>query len=124
MSSTWKGGNSVRELLLGDLSIYGKRFRAVKLRIPVEDGWRTRVEQRMFYIKSDPENPGQPIVLSATCSHLGCTVQWNKDDGEFQCPCHGGKFDEEGLVKDGPPPTGLERVPAEIRGGDVYVTLA
>lgn len=124
LSSTWKGADTKRDLLLGDLSIYGKRFRAVKLRIPIEDGWRTRIDQRMFYIRSNPDNPGRPIVFSATCSHLGCTVNWNKDATEFQCPCHGGRFAEDGSVKDGPPPAGLERIPAEIRGGDVYVTLA
>jgi cytochrome b6-f complex iron-sulfur subunit len=46
--------------------------------------------------------------LSARCTHLGCMVVWNKDHQMFLCPCHGGKFDAEGLNVEGPPPRPLE----------------
>lgn len=113
-----------RDLLLGDLSIYGKAFRAVRMRVRVDDGWYRRVDQQTVYIRANPSDPARPIVFSAKCSHLGCTVGWDKEKGEFVCPCHGGRFDETGAVISGPPPTALTRLPAEIRGGDVYVRLS
>lgn len=113
-----------REHLLGDLTIYGKAFRPVRMRVSVDDGWYKRVEEQMVYIRSSPDDPAHPIVLSAKCSHLGCTVGWDKAKGEFICPCHGGRFGDDGAVLSGPPPTGLTRIPAELRGGDVYVRLA
>jgi Rieske Fe-S protein len=42
------------------------------------------------------------IVLSATCSHLGCTVTPNYSADKFQCPCHGSQFDLVGNVIHGP----------------------
>ena len=42
------------------------------------------------------------IVLSATCSHLGCTITPNYGAGMFQCPCHGSQFNLVGGVVHGP----------------------
>ena len=44
--------------------------------------------------------------LSAICTHLGCTV--DRAGQGYHCPCHGSVFDEQGLVKSGPAPRGLE----------------
>jgi len=46
-------------------------------------------------------------VVSAVCTHLGCTVQWRQDSGEFVCPCHGSHFDAAGDVVGGPAPRPL-----------------
>jgi cytochrome b6-f complex iron-sulfur subunit len=43
-----------------------------------------------------------PYGISATCTHLGCTVDWNTDARAFVCPCHGSRFDPLGQVVDGP----------------------
>jgi Rieske Fe-S protein len=43
---------------------------------------------------------GQYAALSLTCTHLGCTVE---EDGEgFLCPCHGSRYNQDGLVLAGP----------------------
>ena len=39
-------------------------------------------------------------AVSLTCTHLGCTVEQNKD--EFICPCHGSHFDLNGKLLHGP----------------------
>ncbi|HTG02018.1 MAG TPA: ubiquinol-cytochrome c reductase iron-sulfur subunit [Nitrospirota bacterium] len=64
---------------------------------------------------------GDLSVLSATCSHLGCLVNYHKDKGEFICPCHGGRYDLQGRNIAGPPPAPLTRFPVENRGGVIYV---
>lgn len=44
-------------------------------------------------------------VISAICTHLGCTVQWRSS--EFACPCHGSHFAPDGRVISGPAPRPL-----------------
>ncbi len=44
--------------------------------------------------------------ISSVCTHLGCIAE-RTEDGRFECPCHGSKFDEVGKVKSGPAPKGL-----------------
>ena len=44
-------------------------------------------------------------ALSTVCTHLGCTItlmEWG-----FSCPCHGSKFDSEGVNFAGPAPRPL-----------------
>jgi nitrite reductase/ring-hydroxylating ferredoxin subunit len=49
-------------------------------------------------IPSRYASAGQVIAMSAACTHMGCIVQWNKDDNKFHCPCHGGVFAQDGQV--------------------------
>lgn len=49
-------------------------------------------------------------AFSAVCPHLGCIVQWNADEKSFDCPCHGSRFDTEGIVINGPSPTDLPKI--------------
>lgn len=65
--------------------------------------------------------PGQFVALSAVCTHLGCVVAWQEQAGEFECPCHGGRFSAEGLVLAGPPPSPLETFTVEIDGDQLKI---
>ncbi len=68
-----------------------------------------------------PDKEGNPIIFSLTCTHKQCTVAWKEKVEQFQCPCHEGKYDREGRVLSGPPPSPLRRYRAEIRGEDLWV---
>lgn len=45
---------------------------------------------------------GKVSAVSPTCTHLGCTVQWNDAERSWDCPCHGSRFGLDGAVLDGP----------------------
>jgi len=51
-----------------------------------------------------------------TCTHLGCSVRWAAKDQEFICPCHNARFNADGDVLSGPPPTALTPVPISVQG--------
>lgn len=46
-------------------------------------------------------------VISAVCTHLGCTVNWSEINYRFECPCHGSIFNTRGKVVSGPAPRPL-----------------
>ncbi|MCK5126061.1 MAG: ubiquinol-cytochrome c reductase iron-sulfur subunit [candidate division Zixibacteria bacterium] len=57
-------------------------------------------------------------ALSATCTHLDCTVQHRPDLGIIWCSCHNGRYDLDGKNISGPPPKPLEQyVVNEIDSG-------
>lgn len=60
-------------------------------------------------------------AFSLTCTHLGCTVEWQTSKKEFYCPCHDGRFDEFGEVVAGPPPIPLEQIAVRIEAETVIV---
>ncbi|RMG60506.1 MAG: ubiquinol-cytochrome c reductase iron-sulfur subunit [Deltaproteobacteria bacterium] len=59
-------------------------------------------------------------ALSAVCTHLGCIVMYKKE-GFISCPCHGGKFDLNGSVLAGPPPSPLRVYDARVAGDKIVV---
>ena len=83
------------------------------LSVPRADGWyRERVRQTVFLVRDGD----QVKALSATCTHLGCQVRWEREHKRFQCPCHGGAYDAHGRVVAGPPPRPLDTI--EVRVDD------
>lgn len=46
-------------------------------------------------------------ALSATCTHLDCIVEFQKDKGRIWCNCHNGEYDLSGRNVAGPPPKPL-----------------
>jgi menaquinol-cytochrome c reductase iron-sulfur subunit len=61
------------------------------------------------------------VVFSPICPHLGCRFGWDAGDSLFKCPCHASVFAVDGRVVSGPAPRPLDRLPAEIRQGVLYV---
>ncbi|MDQ5861390.1 MAG: FAD-dependent oxidoreductase [Actinomycetota bacterium] len=54
---------------------------------------------------------GQVHAVSATCTHLGCTVGFNTADATWDCPCHGSRFSTDGTVIQGPAAKNLPPAP-------------
>lgn len=66
-------------------------------------------------------SPASFHALSAICTHKGCAVAWNAGAKQFQCPCHGGRFDMAGRNIGGPPPAPLPSLPVRVVKGIVLV---
>jgi nitrite reductase/ring-hydroxylating ferredoxin subunit len=57
------------------------------------------------------DEAGVVHAVSATCTHLGCTVSWNAAEGSWDCPCHGSRFDCDGRVLQAPATEPLASLP-------------
>jgi cytochrome b6-f complex iron-sulfur subunit len=84
-----------------------------------KSGTVSHVQEGRFYISRLDD--GKMLALWHRCTHLGCTVPWREDEGQFHCPCHSSIFDEKGEVVSGPAPRPLDLFPIEIVDGEVIV---
>ena len=64
---------------------------------------------------------GELKALSATCTHLNCTVQHRPDLGIIWCACHNGRYDLDGKNISGPPPRPLEKYVVNEVGTELFV---
>jgi menaquinol-cytochrome c reductase iron-sulfur subunit len=87
-----------------------------------KDGWTTVATQKMAFIVQN--NDGTLTVLSNRCTHLGCGLDWDARAGQFRCPCHGGVFDLEGRVVEGPPPRPLTQFASKVEDGAIFIQEA
>lgn len=64
---------------------------------------------------------GEYRAMSATCTHLSCTVQYRDDLQRVWCACHNGQYDLNGKNISGPPPRPLELFETQVRGDEIFV---
>jgi cytochrome b6-f complex iron-sulfur subunit len=65
------------------------------------------------------------FVISAICTHLGCTPDWKPSENKFKCPCHGSGYDPEGINFEGPAPRPMDRAHVELDPeGQIVVDLS
>jgi len=62
---------------------------------------------------------GKLVGFSLVCTHFGCTVAYKEEDEYFACPCHGGEYDSDGTVIDGPPPKPLMKLSMQVQNGKI-----
>jgi Rieske Fe-S protein len=84
------------------------------------DAWlETRTLNGVWLFTEDGE---KFKAYNGHCTHLGCSYVYDKEHGNFFCPCHRGQFDvKTGKVLAGPPPRSLDELPVQIRDSAVFV---
>jgi Rieske Fe-S protein len=64
---------------------------------------------------------GKVVCFSAICTHQGCVV--NAASAEFDCPCHGSRFEAAtGKVIQGPAVNPLNPIAVTVSGGSVVMS--
>ncbi|MGI8729848.1 MAG: ubiquinol-cytochrome c reductase iron-sulfur subunit [Solirubrobacteraceae bacterium] len=85
---------------------------------------KTTVYVRKYNADLDSETKDEYndyVAITSRCMHLGCPVRYVEASENFICPCHGGVYDIEGKVSDGPPVRPLDRFYTRVRDGIVEV---
>lgn len=88
------------------------------LRLEVRDAWQEASSEPVVFISGFGS---EMEALSAVCPHMGCSVSWNDQEGQFICPCHGGRFAADGKHRSGPPPRSLDSLETKVVDGKVMV---
>ena len=100
MTSSMVAAMILRDLVQGRKNPYADSFR------PDRSIWH----KQLFY------NAVESMVNLLTptkprCPHLGCALQWNRQEHSWDCPCHGSRFDEHGKLLDNPAAGDLNNTP-------------
>jgi Rieske Fe-S protein len=66
---------------------------------------------------------GEWRAFSAICTHLECTVQYEKERSRIRCACHEGMYDLQGNNIAGPPPEPLSRYAVRPDGDDLIISV-
>ncbi|HEY9696074.1 MAG TPA: ubiquinol-cytochrome c reductase iron-sulfur subunit [Trichocoleus sp.] len=78
-------------------------------------------EPTKVLVVRDPANPSSLIAVNPTCTHTGCTINWQKDQSTFICPCHASQFAADGKVLQGPANKPLAAYQVKVEGNSVLV---
>jgi cytochrome b6-f complex iron-sulfur subunit len=66
---------------------------------------------------------GRWVALTAVCTHLGCTVQYEPQMDRIHCACHGGVYNPyTGANVSGPPPKPLKLFKVAVNDTGVEVS--
>ena len=85
-----------------------------------EQGGDVRFKEGVYLL----HEPGGMVALSARCTHLGCTLNYDAASRKFKCPCHGSEFNISGERTAGPARENLAKVPLKkLANGDVEAVL-
>ena len=74
--------------------------------LPVPGGAPRHEPAGRFWLVNTPDGL---LGLHKACTHLACLCEWDEQNRQFVCPCHGSRFAEDGAHLGGPAPRSLDR---------------
>lgn len=83
------------------------------------DGWADSKESTSAWIVKPRE--GEILAFAPQCTHLGCPYLWDEKKKNFNCPCHGSRFAQDGSVLQGPARRSLDRYPTRVDGQRIFI---
>ena len=98
MSSSMAAAMILRDQILGKGNPYA----------PVFDPSRSMLTPQ-FAINAAQSALHLLLPTRPRCPHLGCALQWNKQEHSWDCPCHGSRFDNAGRKLNNPSQKDLKR---------------
>lgn len=105
MTSSMSAANIISDKIVGKENPYEKVFSPQRLLIKA--GFKDFCED--VYESVLGLTKGLFVKKERRCTHMGCALTWNEDEGTWDCSCHGSRFEEKGELIDNPAQTDLTR---------------
>lgn len=91
MTSAMAAGFVLRDMILGKRSPYAALFSP-----------RRRMLRPQLLINAGEAVKNLLTPTTPRCPHMGCALKWNAQEHSWDCPCHGSRFTENGILLDNP----------------------
>ena len=101
MSTAMVSAMIISDLIVGVENAYSKVFSPQRLL--VRAGFRNflvDVWESMIGLGC-----GVFVPKNHRCTHMGCALVWNEEEESWDCPCHGSRYTNEGVLIDNPAQT-------------------
>ncbi len=92
--------NIITEEILNGESKYSELFNSTRIHViknraemknMLSETYNSLIKPRIFKTK-----------VEKYCEHLGCKMEFNEITKEWECPCHGSRYEKDGKLIDGP----------------------
>lgn len=109
------------KFLQGGTSNNNNNLQISKSEMVLSPEWQRFRDTRVWLRRSsDGLSSVETNCILSTCTHLGCEVGYDKKSGEWICPCHGSRYNQEGKPVHGPANKPLARLEV-METKDAYV---
>ncbi len=118
LSAAWQAGRVVLQFLTPPLA--HARPEPVRAGLPTDfaPDTLTFVPEAAAWLGRDAAGF---YALSAVCTHLGCTVR--QAGAQFECPCHGSRFNAQGNVLNGPAAAPLSFWAVRLEANELVIDI-
>lgn len=110
---------------VGPVDQFNETYKLVQFFVKRKDGWYMPEKGLKMAAWVRRSASGDILALSPICKHVGCTVKWEghpRFKNEFFCPCHFGRYDENGVNIPGTPPRApLDRYETKVKNGRLFL---
>lgn len=83
----------------------------------INDGITYIKQSNIFIYKKDKNID----IYDAHCTHMGCILNFDNQEKQFNCPCHKSRFDIDGTRLRGPAKRDLDKIAFKIKNKTLYV---
>ncbi|MDX1809298.1 MAG: ubiquinol-cytochrome c reductase iron-sulfur subunit [Sulfurospirillaceae bacterium] len=78
----------------------------------------TKINKQEYFIHKEAD---KITVYDAHCTHMGCILNFDKQNKVFNCPCHKSRFSIEGVRLRGPAKRNLDTISYKIKNKTLYI---
>lgn len=87
--------------------------------VPAADGASIDRESEVILVRFH----GQALAFNLACPHENTALRWRQEDGRFQCPRHGSKYQPDGTFISGRATRNMDRFAISRAGESLVVNL-